>query len=83
MAELQTRLLRSLPDVERRGPNMTERRVRAACRYRDVTKVVPEGRLVRHPRCPLCGERLAYRTVGDRALYLHVGDAQFRVTAVP
>lgn len=83
MAEPHTRLLRSLPDVERRGPTNPMRPVRPACRYHVDTEVVPEGHLVRHPPCPLCGERLAYREDGDRALLLHVADPQFRVKLVP
>jgi len=66
-----------LPSTER------PRHVRLACRYRLATNVVPDGHLVHHPRCPLCGERLAYRADGDRARYLHVDDPLYRVTAVP
>jgi hypothetical protein len=55
---------------------------RSACRFRVATKVVPEGSLVRHPRCPRCGERLAYRGDRDRARFLHAHDPQFRLTVV-
>lgn len=83
MPEPRIRLLRSLPEVERRGSTRPQRPIRAACRYRVPTDVVPEGRRVRHPRCPLCGERLAYRADADQALYLHVDDPRFRVTVLP
>lgn len=58
------------------------RRNRPACRFREATKAVPEGHLVRHPRCPLCGERLAYRVDGEQAWRLHVHDPRFRLSPV-
>ena len=56
---------------------------RHPCRFRVHTAVVPVGRLVRHPRCPLCGETLAYRIEADRARYLHADDPRFTFTIVP
>ena len=63
---------------------LTERSrlVRSACRFRAGATVVPEGRLVRHPRCPRCGERLAYRVDGTSARHLHAHDPQFLLTLV-
>ena len=61
---------------------MTTRQGRTACRYRVATAIVPAGRLVRHPRCPQCGDRLAYRELEDTALYLHAHDPRFRLALV-
>jgi hypothetical protein len=58
------------------------RSVRLACRFRVATHVVPEGHRVRHPRCPKCGRRLAYRADGSNAWHLHVDDARFRLNVV-
>ena len=61
---------------------MTERLAQPPCRYRAATAVVPAGRLVRHPRCPQCRERLAYRELDGAALRLHVHDPRFRLAVV-
>ena len=61
---------------------MIRRPVRPACRYRVATAVVPAGRLVRHPRCPQCGDRLAYRELEGAALRLHAHDPRFRLAVV-
>lgn len=53
------------------------RPVRPACRYRVPTAVVPAGQLVRHPRCPECGDRLAYRELEGAALHLHAHDPRY------
>ena len=57
-------------------------RIRPACRFRVATPVVPDGHRVRHPRCPKCGQPLAYRADGANAWHLHVDDARFRLRAV-
>lgn len=59
-----------------------ERPARPACRYRVTTAVVPAGRLIRHPRCPWCGHRLAYRELDGAALRLHTHDPRFRLALV-
>ena len=56
--------------------------VRRACRYRKASDRVPAGSLVRHPRCPRCGERLGYRETAVGALFLHVDDPAFRLSVV-
>ena len=52
---------------------------RRGCRYRVRTKLVPIGSVVRHPPCPLCGQRLGYVARDGEATYLHIEDPHFRV----
>lgn len=68
--------------VGRLPAGVLQRHVRSACRYRVATDVVPPGRLVRHPPCPRCGERLAYRPDGVGAMYLHSDDPRYRLMVV-
>jgi len=49
------------------------------CRYAQRTEAVPEGRLVRHPRCPRCGVRLGYVTGPMGATFIHLDDPRFRL----
>lgn len=56
---------------------MIRRPVHPARRDRVPTAVVPVGRLVRHPRCPQCGDRLAYRELDGVAMHLHADDPRF------
>jgi predicted RNA-binding Zn-ribbon protein involved in translation (DUF1610 family) len=56
--------------------------VRRACRYRAATIRVAAGTRVRHPACPRCGERLAYRETAAGALFLRVDDPAFRLTVL-
>ena len=52
------------------------------CRYREPTGFVSAGTLVRHPACPQCGQRLAYRVLDGVALRLHADDPWFRLAIV-